>query len=139
MVDTGTCGHDSITLALAKKESAQHSHGMAELSEVMQKKSLKIKAFPHTYESLTHISDPNIKIVHFLRHGQGFHNLMADLAAASGKEWQQFKKSPNNPYTMPEILDAPLTQKGRQQAQRRSKHFTLRAVWKAKKSSSMSL
>jgi broad specificity phosphatase PhoE len=117
MGDDGTCGHDVITLALARKESAQHSHGMAELSEVMQQKSLKIKAFPHSDECLSTISDPNVKIVHFLRHGQGFHNLMADLAAASGKEWEQFKKHPNNPYTMPEILDAPLTQKGRQQAQ----------------------
>lgn len=41
---------------------------------------------------------------------------MADIFSADGKSWQQFTSTPENPYTMPEILDAPLTEKGRQQA-----------------------
>ena len=41
---------------------------------------------------------------------------MADIAAAQGKEWEQFIPSPDNPYVQPEITDAPLTQKGRNQA-----------------------
>ena len=41
---------------------------------------------------------------------------MADLAEQQGREWTQFTNDLANPYTMPEILDAPLTEKGRQQA-----------------------
>lgn len=41
---------------------------------------------------------------------------MADTFSAEGKTWKQFTNSPENPYAMPEILDAPLTEKGRQQA-----------------------
>lgn len=41
---------------------------------------------------------------------------MADLAKQRGQQWEQFSKTPENPYYMSEILDAPLTEKGRQQA-----------------------
>ena len=41
---------------------------------------------------------------------------MADTFSAQGRTWKQFTDTPDNPYTMPEIMDAPLTEKGRQQA-----------------------
>jgi broad specificity phosphatase PhoE len=104
--------HSDVTLALAKKESAEHLHGMSELYESMQSRPLCIKAFALSVAP----TGDNVKTVHFVRHGQGFHNLMADIACASGRTWTQFSHTPENPYVMPEILDAPLTEKGRQQA-----------------------
>ena len=41
---------------------------------------------------------------------------MADTFSGQGKTWKQFTSSSENPYAMPEIMDAPLTEKGRQQA-----------------------
>ena len=38
------------------------------------------------------------KTVHFLRHGQGFHNLMADLARAEGREWEQVSAMKKHKY-----------------------------------------
>lgn len=112
MASNDKTAHSEVTLALAKKEHAEHMDGMAELKAHMKTKPIKIKAYK--------LDDPNAppdaKTVTFVRHGQGFHNLLADLAKAAGKEWQQFTDDPNNPYRTPEILDAPLTDKGRQQA-----------------------
>jgi len=107
-----TAAHSDVTLNLAKKESAEHMHGMKELIQEMQKRPLSIKAY-HT----NHIPPGGkIKTVHFVRHGQGFHNLMADLFISQGREWVQFSKSPSNPYAMPQVLDSPLTHNGRSQA-----------------------
>jgi len=81
---------------------------------------LQIKAYKlDSVDSVPSISNNdmhNVKVIYFLRHGQGFHNLLADLSRAQGIEWKQFSQSPLNPYVMPETLDAPLTQKGRDQA-----------------------
>lgn len=49
------------------------------------------------------------KTVHFIRHGQGFHNSLADFCLAYGIQ-------DTNPYTAPENFDPPLTEIGRQQA-----------------------
>ena len=111
-----TISHDAVTLALAKKESAHHYEGMQELYNSLRKRPLLIQAYTLHDESSPPATDKNVKIVHFLRHGQGFHNLMADMAAAQGREWTQFQHTPENPYVMQEIVDAPLTQKGRNQA-----------------------
>eukprot|EP00560_Eucampia_antarctica_P007561 CAMPEP_0197828532 /NCGR_PEP_ID=MMETSP1437-20131217/5074_1 /TAXON_ID=49252 ORGANISM="Eucampia antarctica, Strain CCMP1452" /NCGR_SAMPLE_ID=MMETSP1437 /ASSEMBLY_ACC=CAM_ASM_001096 /LENGTH=236 /DNA_ID=CAMNT_0043429767 /DNA_START=299 /DNA_END=1006 /DNA_ORIENTATION=+ len=106
--------HDEVTLNLAKKESAEHLHGLAEVYAAMRKRPLRVKAYAVDDDSID--DGENVKVVHFVRHGQGFHNLMADLAHATGREWTQFTIAPENPYIMPEILDSPLTQKGREQA-----------------------
>lgn len=119
MTSPSSISHTQAALDLAKKESAEHMEGMAEAYQEMRKRPLRIKAYT--------LNDPNapstsfetkakFKTVHFVRHGQGFHNLMADLARENGKEWIQFQQSKENPYVMPEILDAPLTEKGRNQA-----------------------
>ena len=81
--------HSEVTIALAKKESAEHMEGMKELYDSMREKPLIIKAYA--------LDDPNApadaKTVHFVRHGQGFHNLMADLAKAEGREWVQVRQT----------------------------------------------
>ena len=106
--------HSEATIALAKKESVEHLHGMSEVCQAMRDRPLSVKAY-----ALSDVNAPIgdiVKTVHLVRHGQGFHNLMADIASVSGRTWTQFTHTPENPYVMPEILDAPLTEKGRQQA-----------------------
>lgn len=104
--------HSAVTLELAKKESAEHMEGMREVYRALRSHPATIKAYAQ--------DDPQApgtcQTVHFVRHGQGFHNLLADLARAAGTEWQQFVRTPANPYVRPELLDAPLTERGRQQA-----------------------
>ena len=74
--------HSAVTLELAKKESAEHMEGMHEVYQILRDRPLIIKAYA--------LDDPQApataKTVHFVRHGQGFHNLMADLARAAGAE-----------------------------------------------------
>lgn len=108
--------HSEITKALALKESREHLGPEMEAMKLdMQSRTTTITASllsnPKKSESNT-----ITKTVHFIRHGQGFHNLLADMARASNKTWTQFQVEPNNPYTMPEVTDAPLTDKGRNQA-----------------------
>jgi broad specificity phosphatase PhoE len=111
--------HDAVTIALSKKESAEHLEAMGGLSDYMRSKPLLVQAYA--------MDDPNapssdeqvnvkVKVVHFVRHGQGFHNLMADMFKARGVEWEQYTHTKENPYVLPELVDAPLTEKGRQQA-----------------------
>ena len=115
--DGNNIAHNAVTLALAKKESAEHLHGMKELYDSMRNKPMIVRAYELDDPAGPSTSRTNVKVVHFLRHGQGFHNLLADMAQAQGREWVQFEPSAENPYTQPELLDAPLTEKGRLQAQ----------------------
>jgi len=113
---TPTAAHDAITLELAKKESAEHlGNAMQDLYKDMRSRPLAVRAYALDGPDSPGMKD-NVKVIHFIRHGQGFHNLMADLARAEGRDWVQYSKTKENPYIMPEILDAPLTEKGRQQA-----------------------
>lgn len=118
--DTVSSSHTAVTLGLAMKESAEHMEGMRDVYVALRDRPLIIKAYalddPNAPPLLSDVDSTNVKTVHFVRHGQGFHNLMADLATAAGVEWTQFSRSAENPYMQPEILDAPLTEKGRQQA-----------------------
>jgi broad specificity phosphatase PhoE len=106
---------NDVTLQLAKHECAEHMQGMNEVFEVMRERLLNIKAYPLQSPTLSEESKSK-KVVHFIRHGQGFHNLMADAAKKNNVSWNNFVSSPNNPYMMPELLDCPLTDLGRQQA-----------------------
>mmetsp|Transcript_432 Transcript_432/g.645 ORF Transcript_432/g.645 Transcript_432/m.645 type:complete len:259 (+) Transcript_432:52-828(+) len=101
-------------MATAKSETAEHMGGMEDAIAKMQALPLKVKAFLSTNPNAP--TGENTKTVHFVRHGQGFHNLVADIARKNGKTWTPYTVTEDNPYVMPEILDAPLTDKGRQEA-----------------------
>jgi len=117
--------HSDAALANGKDDFLVHMEGMAEAEETMKSRPLLVKAYamddPEA-PSLSNNNDNNdnnncvVKHVHFVRHGQGFHNLMADLAKEAGVVWENCTNTPENPYVMPEITDAPLTAKGREQA-----------------------
>jgi len=77
--------HSDMTIALSKLEHAEHMEGMDEAASRVSNRPLKVKAY-----ALDNPNAPitgNVKTVHFVRHGQGFHNLMADIAKQSGRTW----------------------------------------------------
>jgi broad specificity phosphatase PhoE len=72
--------------------------------------------------------DGRTKIIHFQRHGQGYHNLIYRILDESGRPVQDvYDPDPAvNPFVRPEIVDSPLTEHGRAQcASQRSKASSL--------------
>ena len=67
------------------------------------------------------------KIVHFQRHGQGYHNLLGELHREHhGKPVELDDKNVQmNPFLRPEILDSPLTEKGRLQCVEKANEASL--------------
>ena len=58
------------------------------------------------------------KIVHFQRHGQGYHNLMGDVLRDVGIKPDISSNDPAvNPWRRPEIVDSPLTETGKKQCE----------------------
>ncbi len=54
------------------------------------------------------------KLVHFQRHGQGYHNLLGDVLREAGFRPSVDSKDPAiNPWLRPEIVDSPLTETGK--------------------------
>lgn len=57
------------------------------------------------------------KIIHFQRHGQGYHNLLGDISKEFGRNFDIDDPNPStNPFVRPEIQDSPLTHIGRTEA-----------------------
>jgi broad specificity phosphatase PhoE len=113
---TESNGHTEAALANAKDDYHEHMEGMSEAADTMKARPLVVNAYAMDDPSAPPLDQPNVKHAHFVRHGQGFHNLMADLAKEAGRKWENCVNAPENPYVMPEITDAPLTAKGRAQA-----------------------
>jgi hypothetical protein len=87
---TASCvEHNAVTIALSKKESAEHLEAMGGLYEHYRGMPLLVKAYAVDDPNAPPASQENVKVVHFVRHGQGFHNLMADMYKARGIEWEQ--------------------------------------------------
>ena len=62
------------------------------------------------------ITPSNTKIIHFQRHGQGYHNLICDMWRELDRPIDFDSSDPNlNPVVRPEFLDPPLTALGMQQ------------------------
>lgn len=110
--------HSEAALANAEDDYKEHMEGIDEAAETMKSRPLIVRAYAIDDPEAPSVSNDNrnVKHVHFVRHGQGFHNLMADLAKQEGRTWENCTNTPENPYVMPEITDAPLTAKGRNQA-----------------------
>jgi broad specificity phosphatase PhoE len=68
------------------------------------------------------------KIVHFQRHGQGYHNILGDILRDVGIPVDIDSTDPKvNPWIRPEIVDSPLTENGKNQCtQQRVVASTLR-------------
>ncbi|KAL1526489.1 hypothetical protein AB1Y20_015199 [Prymnesium parvum] len=61
--------------------------------------------------------EPNQLLVHLQRHGQGFHNLVSDYIKQHGVvlNSQGGERAVDHPYRLEEMVDPPLTDKGREQ------------------------
>lgn len=69
------------------------------------------------------------KIIHFQRHGQGYHNLFGDITREFGKEIEIDDPDPSkNPFVRPEIRDSPLTHFGRTEAMNRQSEVKSRKL-----------
>jgi broad specificity phosphatase PhoE len=56
------------------------------------------------------------KIIHFQRHGQGYHNLLGEILRDAGVKLDIDSRDPKiNPWIRPEIVDSPLTELGKGQ------------------------
>mmetsp|Transcript_108055 Transcript_108055/g.220601 ORF Transcript_108055/g.220601 Transcript_108055/m.220601 type:complete len:278 (-) Transcript_108055:3114-3947(-) len=111
-------GHTEAAIANAQNDHKIHLEGMAEAAVEIRQRPLVVRAYAMDDPEAPSVDDTtkNVKVAHFLRHGQGFHNLMADLFTEAGKTWVNVTNTKENPYVMPEITDSPLTSKGREQA-----------------------
>jgi hypothetical protein len=90
-----TSEQNDVTLALGKIEQAEHLEEMEPAIALMKDRPLFVKAYSMDDPSAPSVEELNVKCVHFVRHGQGFHNLMADLAKEQGKTWKNVSDMAN--------------------------------------------
>ena len=59
--------------------------------------------------------EENKKVVHFQRHGQGYHNLLYKMMGEAGNPVEDiYERDPKkNPFVREELIDSPLTSQGR--------------------------
>ena len=89
-----------------------------EIQREIKIKAVKIDSSPSDNDVKSNDDDHiTTKIIHFQRHGQGYHNLLGDVTRGFGKDFDIDDPDPAiNPFVKPEIQDSPLTHKGRQEA-----------------------
>ena len=100
---TGT-EHSETTLALAKKEMRDHlTPAMSSLFTSMSSRDVIVRATIFNSSTGTTAGTTAMQLdgyrvvksknVHFTRHGQGFHNMLADRYREEGKTWDQVRGS----------------------------------------------
>eukprot|EP00808_Paulinella_micropora_P017589 g28797.t1 len=100
--------------ATALMENAQHLAGLKRAGVLGIERPIKITARAFIAGAPLPTGD---KVVHLIRHGQGFHNLLADIYREQGKTFDATgDKHAENPYKRAEVYDSPLTAIGRAQA-----------------------
>ena len=82
--------HNETFLAVGKDEHAEHLEEIlsAEITTAVREKPLIVRAYSLEDPNAPSVSKSNVKIAHAVRHGQGFHNLMAEMAKAQGRVWK---------------------------------------------------
>jgi hypothetical protein len=81
--------HNEVFLAIGKNERDEHLEEISpEILSAVREKPLNVKAFAPDDPNAPPLSNSNVKISHWIRHGQGFHNLMAEMARAQGRVWK---------------------------------------------------
>ncbi|KAJ1444217.1 histidine phosphatase superfamily [Pelagophyceae sp. CCMP2097] len=105
--------YSASALATAQLEGAQHLEGLRAQGCLGLERAVEIRA--RAWDGGA--APPGCKIVHLIRHGQGFHNLLADVYRDFGRSVDATGLvAGDSPYTRPELLDPPLTAVGRAQA-----------------------
>lgn len=108
---------EKLAAQTAAIEAKEHIKELACLKELVRHKPLTFKVWDEK-KSNGRTLQSNEKIVHFVRHGQGFHNLFADHIRGLGHEFSSkgIREEVFNPYKLSELTDPPLTVLGRAQA-----------------------
>eukprot|EP00934_Nitzschia_sp_Nitz4_P006948 Nitzschia sp. Nitz4//scaffold8_size234185//4242//5201//NITZ4_001225-RA/size234185-processed-gene-0.248-mRNA-1//1//CDS//3329559710//6938//frame0 len=110
-------------IQLAKDLTVGHRPHLQKEKVKNQQRPVQIRAEPIVFSEIDQaLVEPNdssvivTKVVHFQRHGQGYHNLLGEILHESGARFNFNSKDPvQNPWTRPEFVDTPLTDLGRLQ------------------------
>lgn len=102
---------------------AQHGAKAAEAKLLFRKENPVQAALYQPAVGDSWKEQPNTKLVHFIRHGQGYHNLLGEVTRDFGATFSEtgdydLAVKENCPYLLPAILDPPLTSIGRDDAKR---------------------
>ena len=123
LVSTAGCGlalpQSDQAIASAAKEGGEQLENLREHGMFDVKRAVTCSAEPLGDASAGGAAaGGETKVLHLIRHGQGFHNLLGDIYRQQGIEFAStgLDLSDNNPYRRPELVDPPLTYIGRQQA-----------------------
>lgn len=121
-VSTTTKGQSEIAIKAAKNFTISQRKKLKELGALDIQRPIRIVG--ELMEDEKDSSDSNnendakevTKMIHFQRHGQGFHNLICDIWREKGLPIDFDSLDPTlNPVIRHEFLDPPLTETGRQQ------------------------
>jgi len=112
-----------VAINAAKQFTITQRQKLKDLGALDVERPVRIVGEPviHKYDaadskSSTSSSASNTKIIHFQRHGQGYHNLICDMWRELDRPIDFDSSDPNlNPVVRPEFLDPPLTALGMQQ------------------------
>lgn len=118
---SGTWSESAIQLAreltLSQREKLLAEEGVCKPREIRIVAQVLDPTQPETW--IRDSSEEEVlatKIVHFQRHGQGFHNLLGDILRDAGLKPSVDSEDPAiNPWLRPEIVDSPLTETGKDQ------------------------
>lgn len=121
-----TTGYENVFIMSASKHlkevgQAQHAAKAAE-AKLLFHPSVGITASMWSPDSgVSWKDDPTRKLIHFVRHGQGYHNLLGEVCRQNGAEFSEtgdyeLAIAEKCPYMLPGIQDPPLTAIGRKDA-----------------------
>ena len=111
-------GQSDVAIKAAKDFTISQRKKLKDLGALDIQRPLRITGEPIQIAAMN--GDTTTKVIHFQRHGQGFHNLICDIWREKGFPIDFDSKDPNvNPVIRSEFLDPPLTETGRQQCKDR--------------------
>lgn len=108
--------YSEAAIAQARKDGAAYLEELRRAGVVGTSRAVQVKGSKAGEGSLP--VPKGAKILHLIRHGQGYHNLLGEIYQEMGREFSSTGTdlSTNNPYRRAEVLDPPLTELGRKQA-----------------------
>ncbi len=114
-------GQSDIAIKAARDFTVSQRQKLKDLGALDIQRSLRITGEPlERGDDSIDQTDTITKVIHFQRHGQGFHNLICDIWREKGLPIDFDSKDPAvNPVIRNEFLDPPLTETGRQQCKDR--------------------
>jgi broad specificity phosphatase PhoE len=109
----------ALTMSAAQ---AQHAQKAAEAKLQFRGAGLNGSVY-NSVNDVDWKSSERCKLIHFVRHGQGYHNLLGDVSRRYGAQFSETGEyevaiKEQCPYMLPAIQDPPLTSVGREDSQK---------------------